>query len=82
MTPRERAEEVAHNTCGDWRNGDGPNWEETVTAIERHIIAAVEAEREACAKIAEEAGPKFFHKDMSEAATSIAEQIRARLGKL
>lgn len=42
------------------------------------IEALVEAEREACAKVAEEAGPKFWNKRMSEAANCIADYIRAR----
>lgn len=42
------------------------------------ITAAVEAERERCAKIAEEAAPEFHHKEMREAAECIAGRIRAK----
>src|SRR5690349_17930501 len=42
------------------------------------VSPKVLAEREACAKIADDAGRKFYRKDMREAAKSIADEIRAR----
>lgn len=74
MTPRERAKEATWEAgCPDWGRDDQERLE---TAVEQAITAAVEAEREECAKICD--GQEFWHKQMNEAAWSIARQIRAR----
>jgi len=88
MTPRQIAE---WGIKGDFSRGESETlgiakitrWiEEAITAAEEAARnAAVEEERATCAKIADNAGRKFHHKDMREAAESIAGEIRARSEK-
>jgi len=71
MTPRKRAIQVVEEVE---RAGNGTLSFQALSAIERAIIAAVEAEREACASIAEDAidGAEFSQVE------KIARYIRAR----
>lgn len=49
-----------------------------VTGLRDDIQAAIEEEREACAKVAEELAPQVMHKQMKEATNAVSDAIRAR----
>lgn len=77
MTPRERAIDATWDTGGpDWTTVDRARLE---ARVEQAIIAAVEAEREQCAKIArDEARQWGKNRARQGAALAVEEKIRAR----
>lgn len=80
MTPEQYADRINRDHC----NGDGTDWEELYRAIVATIREAVDAEREACAKCAEDvlyaspADGTDHAQGRHAAAWAIREKIRQR----
>jgi hypothetical protein len=87
VTPEERADALHEGDCQHWQpdtdfdedETDRPSGNECGDCIAAAIRAAVEEEREACAKVADEVRASWsFHSVAPAAADSIAKLIRER----
>jgi hypothetical protein len=78
MTPEERARDIGYCTCANIAGEHGEHC--IVTQIAAAIRAAVEAERERCAKLAYVMGDKMESQTMNRFlwADDVADAIRAR----